>query len=76
MALTKREEIDNPNSCLNKAADDEPVFVIRAKDSLAPVIVRRWAAHLEGMGGAPQKVAEARAWADKAENYPGRKVPD
>jgi hypothetical protein len=75
MSLTKKEELENPNSCLNKAADDEPVFVIRAQDSLAPVIVRRWAAHAEGLGVDPAKVAEARVWATAAENYPHRRQP-
>ncbi|MDZ7735921.1 MAG: hypothetical protein U5P41_07330 [Gammaproteobacteria bacterium] len=36
---TKSEAINNPGSCLNKAAADEPVFVLRAKDPLAAAIV-------------------------------------
>lgn len=40
---TKRENIENPQSCLSKAADDEPIFVLRAKDPLAADIVREWA---------------------------------
>jgi hypothetical protein len=39
----KRDEIANPNSCLNKAADDEPIFVLRANDPVAAAIVRIWA---------------------------------
>lgn len=39
----KRDEIANPNSCLNKAADDEPIFVLRANDPVAASIVRAWA---------------------------------
>lgn len=41
--MTKRETLDDPKSCLNKAADDEPVFVLRAKDPLASKVVRYWA---------------------------------
>ena len=41
--MIKRDEIANPNSCLNKAADDEPLFVFRANDPLAPELVRFWA---------------------------------
>lgn len=41
--MTKQELIDDPNSCWNKAADDEPLFVLRAKDLLAPKAVKRWA---------------------------------
>jgi hypothetical protein len=40
--MKKRDEINGP-SCLTNAADDEPLFVLRANDELAPDIVRRWA---------------------------------
>jgi hypothetical protein len=41
--VIKRDEIANPNSCLNRAADDEPIFVLRANDELAAQMVRQWA---------------------------------
>lgn len=41
--MKKRDELSNPNSCINKADLDEPVFVLRANDELAPDIVRAWA---------------------------------
>lgn len=31
------------DKCLAKAADDEPIFVLRAQDKSAPAAVRRWA---------------------------------
>lgn len=74
MAL-KRDEIANPNSCLNKAADDEPVFVLRGQDMCAPQHVRDWADHAELRGCAPEKVAEARALANAMEQWPTRKWP-
>ena len=40
---TKQENLDNPDSCLNKADADEPVFILRAKDPIAPVVVDFWA---------------------------------
>lgn len=40
--MLKRDEIANPDSCLNRAAADEPVFVLRANDPTAPAIVRAW----------------------------------
>lgn len=43
MAL-KRDEIADPNSCLNRAAADEPIFVLRAKDPLAAKMVEDWSA--------------------------------
>lgn len=42
--MIKCDELSNPQSCLNKAAPDEPVFVLRANDPSAPAIVREWAA--------------------------------
>ena len=41
--MLKREELDNEESCLNKAKFDEPIFVLRAQDRLAPLIIRLWA---------------------------------
>lgn len=41
--MTKSETIADPTSCLNRAAADEPVFVLRANDPLAAGIVEEWA---------------------------------
>ena len=41
--MIKKNEISDPNSCFNKAADDEPLFVLRANDPLAPAAVAAWA---------------------------------
>lgn len=41
--MLKRDEIANPNSCLNRASGDEPIFVLRANDESAPVAVLQWA---------------------------------
>lgn len=40
---TKQENITDPTSCLAKARDDEPIFVLRAHDKSSPKIVRAWA---------------------------------
>jgi hypothetical protein len=40
--MIKSQELSGP-SCLTKAADDEPLFVLRANDELAPGIVEAWA---------------------------------
>jgi hypothetical protein len=40
--MLKREELELPTSCLNKAADDEPIFVLRAKDPCAPAAILAW----------------------------------
>lgn len=40
---TRQQELENPQSCFNKAAPDEPLFVLRANDELAPETLREWA---------------------------------
>mgnify|MGYP001583639945 CR=1 FL=1 len=40
--MTKREMLADPNSCLNRAADDEPVFVLLARDVAAPPAISSW----------------------------------
>jgi hypothetical protein len=59
-----------------KADDDEPIFVLRAQDSLAADAVRHWAERAEQAGSTPAKVAEARDIADAMERWPTRKMPD
>lgn len=41
--MNRQENMNNPNSCLNKADADEPLFILRAKDPIAPLVVRAWA---------------------------------
>lgn len=49
--MNKRQVINGP-SCLTRANEDEPVFVLRANDALAPPMIRRWAhAYLLSKGG-------------------------
>ena len=65
--MRKIDEIEQPASGLNKARAEEPLFVLRAKDPLAPAVVRTWANNAEATGAhEPEKIAEARALADAA----------
>lgn len=64
------------DTCLQKAADDEPIFVLRAQDRLAPAVVRMWCEMAELMGVAPEKTREARNLAIRMEAWPTRKYPD
>lgn len=64
---------------LKKAADDEPIFVLRAKDKLAPIVVETWAMIAKLMGVSEDKITEATdcaiemyRWQDKN----GCKIPD
>jgi hypothetical protein len=40
--VIKRDELKNPNSCLNRAGDDEIIFVLMARDVAAPAAIQRW----------------------------------
>ena len=72
----KSEELNNPNSCFNKVAPDEPIFILRAQDAYAPELVRYWAelAHFGNVN--PAKVTEARDIADLMEAWPNVRMPD
>lgn len=58
----KRDELANPNSCLNKAKDDEPIFVLRANDETGPEVVEAWAnAYVRLKGGMQNMTVVQRA---------------
>ena len=66
----------NTDTCLQKAADVEPIFVLRAQDELAPILVRLWADMAENLGTNNDKVEEAINLAAMMEQWPNRKLPD
>lgn len=55
--MLKLEELSNPNSCINRAKDDEMVFVLLARDSAAPRVIREWCAERVRAG--------KNCWADR-----------
>jgi len=66
--MIKRLELSTPTSCLNKASDDEPVFVLRAKDPIAAMVVRYWADYAKGDHEAA-KIREAFRLADAMDDW-------
>jgi len=42
--MLKSQEILDPSSCLNRAKDDEIVFVLLGRDLAAPVAIKEWCA--------------------------------
>lgn len=68
--MTRQQEIDDPNSCLNKGPDDESKFVIRDVDVTAPQVVREWARlRIRYEKNLPNdaQITESLNWADNAE---------
>jgi hypothetical protein len=62
---------NNPGDydCYEKAHPDEPMFVLLARDPLAPQLVRQWAARAHGAGVMRIKVEEAQACAEAMERW-------
>lgn len=73
---TKREELSNPKSCLSKAADDEPIFVIRAQDKYSSILVRLWIGLARLGDCSPYKIWEAETCAQTMDAWKAKKHPD
>lgn len=72
---------DDQAVCTPLIPDDEPVFLLRCTDALAPDVVRRWANALGEAGGSVQLQTRVLDWADEMEayaiaHYNGGKTPD
>lgn len=78
----KRVELEKANigmGCLGRARDDEPVFILRAQDRLAPLVVAQWAAMARLFGVGEAKVREVEALAEAMRGWGkenGSKLPD
>lgn len=64
------------NRCLANIPDDEPIFVLRARDPLASTLVEEWARRARIAGVSPAKVIDALILADIMEEWPVKKLPD
>lgn len=66
--MLRKDEIATPTSCLNNAADDEPIFVLKSTDELAPDIVREWAQRYQaakgGSKGGGMTVRQIAKWSE------------
>lgn len=83
--MIKEQELTNPESCLNKAAKDEPIFVLRAQDVFAADTILAWAdryRRVHAPAGAWRsekhrlKHNEAIDIVDQFERWRERKIPD
>ena len=67
------------DACLASVADNEPIFVLRAQDKLAPILVRLWATLCEPLSTPDGKLEEAYILAVRMEEWQrmhGSKWPD
>lgn len=85
MSITKKQLLDaalRGEGPLGKAADDEPVFLLRAQDNLSDELVDKWAISagllvpVTGAEATGHKVQEAREIANAMRSWHTRKNPD
>ncbi len=74
--MLKHQEASDPNSCWNKAADDEPVFVIKGSDILFEQVVMYWAFLAQANGVPMAKVDAAIKTALGSVAFLPKKIPD
>lgn len=74
--MLKALELSNAKSCLNKAAPDEPLFILRAKDPLAPQTILLWATMATSGQHEPAKIEEAQKIAAQMESYRRERYPE
>ncbi len=74
-----RDDYNRIQDPAGKIADDEPVFLLRAKDITAPETLRFWAANLRNNGGDERLATLASDHATEMEIWQranGCKMPD
>ena len=66
------------NTCttLAKVGEDEPIFVLRAQDPLAPYCIRQWVTSAAMRGVDKAKLKEAMDCADAMDKWTNQKLPD
>lgn len=80
--VSAADELRNPDSTINQAEDDEPVFVLRARDVVATVTIGWWIWCARHRGVPDEKLARAEnqlhaveMWLDKRLPAHGSDVP-
>lgn len=61
--------------CYDKLGPDEPFFVLRAQDQLAPPLIDLWCDKALIGGASADKIKEARALAQEMRGWKGRRKP-
>lgn len=70
--ITKKMEMESAHSCLSRAREDEPVFVLLARDVVAPDVIEYWAQQrIEAGKNKPDdpQIKEAFEMADAMRRY-------
>ena len=75
-AKLEREAAARGEGPLGKAANEEPVFILRGQDALAAGIVDLWATTARQAGVSMLKIKAAREIAHAMRQWPNRRMPD
>jgi len=73
--MIKSEELNNPQSCMNRAREDELTFVLLGRDRAAPAAIRAWCAERVRLGKNAlndEQMVEAAYWVQTVEMGHGR----
>ena len=74
-----RKDYDRIQAPTDLIPEDEPVFLLRAQDTIAPDVVNAWADLAEQSSAAPNIIEAARKQADAMVDWQkehGSKIPD
>lgn len=74
-----RTDYDHIQDSTGAIGEDEPVFLLRAKDRLAPFAMMEWARLLKIAGGSDEIVDHVTRWALRMQSWQqenGSKIPD
>ena len=74
-----RKDYDRIQDPAHLIPEDEPVFLIRAKDKVGPMTVEKWASYAEAAGADENIVKHAREHAKAMYKYQtthGSQIPD
>lgn len=75
-ALTGKDYRKSNDSCLSKVRDDEPIFVLRARDPFAAMCVEQWASLAYHAGVNKDKVDGAMQIVKMMIHWKEKKIPD
>lgn len=70
------QERTDPDSCLNRSRANEPLFVLCARDVLAPRVVAFWIELAKTAGVNKTKITDAEAIYKQMESWERKKTPD
>lgn len=77
--MRKKDEIAHPGSCLNKASDDEMLFVLLGRDLASTVAVEAWINERIALGKNrvnDSQIMEAQAWVEKVREEQRAKIAE